>query len=416
MENSLLNLSVHQKRFDFEQASLFLFLWILVSLPFSVMEWNPGLVYFNRAMLLIVGVWAFFLMSGSKFKKHIFAFPYVLVLLLLYFVYGGIRASNIFDFFHEVVISGGAAIICLSVAALSTKFKRDINLPKYVSLILLMYSLDVLFQAITGVNVFGIEPYGVRNWGFFVYGAPSAGVFIAMLFFVPWFWLTGTKRVVMYAIVISAMIVANDRAPVAQILAAIFFYLIFIRREYIRTITSLVACFLAFYVLFHLNLVPSRVHLLFESFFYLLQSKHGIAEVIQDSSLAASFSVHGYIEKWASIYSHWFVLSNWFNVMFGTGIGIAPVILSEYTGGVVGRPHSNILEVIITFGLVPFAYFVAMFISFVRQYKSLSIVVLPALLPFSFYSIYSFNWFFLFIMSLVVAIQLKRRECNFLPS
>lgn len=377
------------------------------------MEWNPSLVYFNRAILFIVGIWAFFLVLRSKFKKHTFSFPYVLLLLFLYVVFGGIRANNSYDFFQEVVVNGGMIIICLSLAALSTKFNRDINLPKYVSLILLFYSLDVLLQAIVGLNVFGIEPFGVRNWGFFVYGAPSAGVFIAMLFFVPWFWLAGAKRVAVYAIVISALIVSNDRAPVAQILAAILFYLVFIRAKYILTVASLVTCFLAFYALSYLNLVPSRVHLLFDAFFYMIENKHGISDLIQDSSIAASFSLHGYIDKWVSIFSNWFVIGNWFNVMFGTGIGITPVILAEYTGDV-GRPHSNILEVIITFGLVPFSYFVAMFISFVRQYKSVSIVVLPALLPFSFYSIYSFNWFFLFIISLVVAIQLKRRECNFL--
>jgi hypothetical protein len=379
----------------------------LIILPLMIVELSIVFVIFNRFIFFMVGVVALYYISKIRYKNQLFSPPYVFLVLVIYVFYGCARSDTIHYFFYEGVINGltilmGAALVIWSMNA------KLINFPKYFSILLIAYSLDVIFQSIYGVNILGIEPpiYG-RNWGMFVYGAPTAGIYISMMFFVPWFWLKGPKLVMVYCLVIVALFLSNDRGPILQIMAILFIYSFI---YHFKLTITLFVFFIVFVINFDFSYeyLPHRIGMLFKLLSHIMD--FGVNDLISNSSVSSEYSIQAYIAKYVLIYNGWFSFDNIWNLLFGTGIGITSIILEQYTG--VGRPHSNVLEFIITFGLLYSTYFIILVMVVIKRTKKISIVIMPALFPFSFQSLYSFNWFILFIAACLVMIYSYKTKIN----
>lgn len=391
----------------------YVLLLLTIVLPFVILEWSPLFVVINRVLFYMAGGLAIYVSLGARFNDSVFSPPYVLFLLLIYSLYGVIRADSFIDLFFESILNSfmfllGAAIVLWS------KKSNLINFPKLLSIILFVHCIDVIFQSVFGFNVLGIvPPIEGRNWGMFVYGAPSAGSYISMMFFVPLFWLRGFRLVVAYVVIGLALFMANDRGPVLQIFSILFVYGLFF---YFKVMMLIIVLFASLLYLFDFGyeVLPERIAMAVKAVSYVVE--YGVSGLISDHRLANEYSIGGYLEKYASIYNGWFSMDNMWNVLFGSGIGITSVVLEEYAG--IGRPHNNVLEFLITFGVLPSIYFILFVVGVVMREKKASIVLMPALFPFSFFSIYSFNWFFLFILLCVVFNYVSREnnmKKNFSP-
>ena len=385
--------------------------WIILSqlvlLPLLVLEWNPLLVVANRFLFYVAGIIAISYILTNKYDNNIFSAPYVFFIILFYMFYGFLGANNFHELFYESFLNGlmflfGTALIIWSYTA------KLINFPKFISILLVFHSIDVIFQALFGVNVVGLPPYiNDRNWGMFFYGAPTSGVFISMVFFIPWFFLKGWLRVFLYILFIAALLLSNDRGPVIQVFTILLVYgMVYKFKLAITFVTLLLLIMLSMYGSI-LEYLPSRVGLLVRSFHHFIE--YGINDFLAMVS-ENSFSIKAYQEKYLAIYYGWFNFSNISHVFFGSGIGITHTILEEYTG--VGRPHHTILELLITFGVCVFAYFFVILTKVIKKFKSISVVIMPALFPFSFSTIYSFNWFILFLSACISMVYIYRKQLN----
>lgn len=80
---------------------------------------------------------------------------------------------------------------------------------------MLMGSIYLDFQS--GIIVTGV---------LFYFGAPTFGVFLSFVFFLPFFYLkNGWLKLLVIAISVGGLIVANDRAPIVQIGLALLLFM-----------------------------------------------------------------------------------------------------------------------------------------------------------------------------------------------
>ena len=71
-------------------------------------------------------------------------------------------------------------VICVR-ATEKEPLKKDLG--NYVSIIVFFFAFDTVFQKIFGINSFGIEPWGERNWGFFFSSALPTMALSQVFFF-----------------------------------------------------------------------------------------------------------------------------------------------------------------------------------------------------------------------------------------
>jgi hypothetical protein len=369
-------------------------LLLIAALPFLAIKVSLINIVIGKVIFMVSGFLALFSLVNSRYKfrkKDIL----ILVLILIYSLLGLSHVNKLEDLIWDFLPS--FLVFLFSFFILKSYINHnDTNFIKLVSYILIFYSFDVVFQYFTGENVIGWDQNtSNRYWGFFYYGAPTAGIFISMLFYIPWFVFTGAKRVAIYVLLIAALLMTNDRGPILQILTISVVYGL-IYKPKVTTFLILLAVAL----LYSIDL-PNRVELVRQ---LAVDVVFGNEFIYHEDDI---YSINGYLDKYILIINNWFSLSNATNFIVGAGIGGSELILKELIG--LSRPHSHLLEFFITFGIFTGSFLIFLLVRFVASMKQCGIILAPIVFPFSFSSIYSFNWFILAVIA-VICIQLLQNN------
>jgi hypothetical protein len=264
-----------------------------------------------------------------------------------------------------------------------------------ISYFLVFCSFDVILQSILGVNILGLEPpINGRYWGMFVFGAPSFGVFASILFFGACFYLRG--KYLMLGSIIVAVLLSGDRGAILSLLWSMTMYVLFIRKNLSEILLAGVFFGAVIVILANFSwLIPARILSLVDFLFEFWEPSFDVGNIFGLAEAPESASIAGYIQKYQLIWTGWFSWDNGLNAFFGTGWGLTHEKLAEVTG--VGRPHNLLLELVIIYGIFTPLLFLK-FILLLSKHKKFSTLIIVYTSPFMFYSVYSFNFFIIFIL------------------
>ena len=398
-----------------------LVIWLVVSIPFSAFkgeffnpdEGNPVIVILNRTLILLVMTYCFFSMiSSKKFLLELYSFT-TLSLILFYVSCLGV--------FYNVMYGGSflnlSDIIFITSLFIITTYLIEYNISKIllpaITIILLFYGLDIIIQSVVGYNLLGYPTGHNRNWGFFIYGSPAPGYFLVMLFFIPFFYLKGLKRILFYTILTAAVFLTGDRGPLLQLLFSVFLGLIFIERRYFLSIFLISIIGLSSYFAKAYDLLPYRYNNFVDALSYyknkgLDKILHDFANLNDDSVTTKlnQLNLVGYFEKYHDLYYKWFTFENIIYIFTGAGLGSSDIVLSELVG--FGRPHNFLIEVVIILGLIPSVLFFILTVIFLKNSKKYAFIILPTLTPFINASMTSFNFVILIFLQILCIYQYQK--------
>jgi len=379
---------------------IFPLLLILIMLPYIILDAYPTIFWFSKIILLLFMAAVTFIWM-TKARTHISAVETLIILLhFFYFLLGFVNYIafagwvGAFDFFFNAYIFVAAVFFYYIIPgqALLTK--------KYSMLLVALtnfHSANIILQYLTGQDLFGNQPIGERYWGMFGYGAPTGGIFLSMLYFIPFLLLRGAPRVISILMCSFAIIMTGDRGPIVQmflsLLAAISIYSLY-AKQYLHILYAFMFILLGAYYAISNDLIPERVFVFYD---FLVYNGFSWGEISANSSL---LSVEGYVHKWTLIFLNWFSTTNLFNMIVGSGLGATDVMLSEIAG--VGRPHNILIEVVITYGILGGLMMLLIFLYLIRMAPLNSIILFPSIIPFAFQSIYSSNLFVLFLIQIYI--------------
>lgn len=406
----------------------FVIIWVFITIPFSAFKgyfFNPDegniiILSLNRIILLCSGLYCFFTIINLKiFKMEFYSFT-TLTLLTVYISSLGIL--------YTIIFSGNlinlADIVFLIMLLIITNFIIDYNILKLLllssTLVLLFHSLDIIFQTIFTFNIAGIEPVYIgkgflsnRNWGFFNYGSPTAGYFFSMLFFIPLFCLQGIKRILFYILLITAIILTNDRGPIIQLSFAILYYFIVIKRYYFQSFIGISLFATGIYYLNNMKILPTRIGNVIDVIqFYTINGwSNLIINYDQKDSDLVKVALHhqnlyGYMEKISILINQWYTYDNLIYNLFGIGLGSSDLVMGSLTD--LGRPHNLIIEILAVTGLIPGLILVLLILKFMKKNKDYVLIFLPTISPLTTHSITSFNFMFLIFFQILLVFQLSK--------
>ena len=233
-------------------------LWLLLTMPFAAFKGvidnvDLGtiiLMSFNRFLFIFIGVYSLIDYIFSKNKIDI----YITCLFLLISFTTIIGIVNTIFFvgldFRAIILDCTPFLFFFSILMYLRKFDQLKIIGNFVCVVIIFYSLDLIFQYFFSFNIIGIEPVlGNKNWGFFDMGSPPAGHFLSIFYFFPYFFTNGLKRFLIYLIITAGILVSGDRGPVIQILFSIFLYIL-IDIKGLKSLTVFVISILCFYFYF----------------------------------------------------------------------------------------------------------------------------------------------------------------------
>lgn len=392
--------SVSERR---DRGLTILLAYLFITLPFAVSDWFPLLRVANRSLLLAAGIiaaWSLFVKNGYRVRS---SWSSLLALLLFLHMGLAIFRSDSTEMMWETVKENLNLFAVVALASWSHTVGPRF-LPRVIIWTTAVYSVDVLIQRVVGVDLFGLQPFGDRYWGVFSYGAPTFGVFISTVFFVPWFFLKSRlKRFLLGALYLAALLIASDRAPLVQLFLAL---VIFVPVPLILKLLfggGLIAG--GYYVvLANPEWLPEKVRLLLEAVRLLIIM--GPRDFLTDSETLRQLSLDAYLEKWVDVLSAWFTYDNGVNVLLGTGWGALPYVLRDTAGW--SRPHSTYLELVISLGLIGSVILAAVVLGLWWRYPRRFLLLAPVVLPFVFFSVFSANWLFLSLMAYMMFVWAPR--------
>ncbi|EGA63709.1 hypothetical protein VIBR0546_16486 [Vibrio brasiliensis LMG 20546] len=265
--------------------------------------------------------------------------------------------------------------------------------PRLFCVIASAFSLDAVFQSIYGTNIFGFsEPFMGRHWGVFHYGAPTLGIYLSLIFFVPMYVLKSRILAVLtMSIFALGILVSNDRAALMIVFSSFLIYMLIQgggkRILYLIALTMLIVILSA--VLY--DYLPYRIQWLVGFIKEVLVSDNISPEMLD------RFSVSAYVDIWTTNIRIWFDQDNLFFVFFGSGFGNLQYFLVSEGG--YERTHSFLLEILMTFGVFGNVFILIMLKGIIRNYNSGAIMILSYFTPFFFFSLYSANTLFMLIFS-----------------
>lgn len=372
---------------DVDRIILVLLGYMLVSLPFAVIDFSFPLVLFNRLVLLLVGFLCVFSALGKRgFNIALNGTFMALAIILMHSVVSMMR-DNTFDYAKELV-----TLMSLVAVVLWARDVRVDRLARFAIGIAVFYSLDAIYQHYTGIDWFGFAPWGNRSWGAFNFGAPTLGVFLAMIIFLPFFFVKSRwLRWSAFLLIAFGMLVANDRAPMVQvIMAALLFSKLRLKYKLLT-----IGCVLA-PIFFVPALPPATSNRIIALYWGLHLFLFG-QETMEFKDFYYSSGIEAYGQIWGSLVTAWFRGDNIFNVIFGTGWGSSARLAERLSG--LGRPHSIHLEIMVSWGLLGYAVIIAKLFNIALRYRAFFIILASSVLPFTFFSLISFNPFFLMALN-----------------
>lgn len=368
--------------------------YLFITLPFAVSDWFPLLRVVNRSLFLAAGIiaaWSLFVKNRYRVRT---SWSSLLALLLFLHMGLAIYRSDSTEMMWETVKENLNLFAVVALASWSHTVGPRF-LPQVIIWTSAIYSVDVLIQRVVGVDLFGLQPFGERYWGVFSYGAPTFGVFISTVFFVPWFFLESKlKRVLVCVLYLAALLAASDRAPLVQLFLAL---VLFVPAPLILKLAFGGGLITGAYYLVWANpeWLPEKIRLLLDAVQLLII--RGPSDFLTDSATLRQLSLDAYLEKWVDVLSAWFTYDNVVNVVFGTGWGALPHVLRDTAGW--SRPHSTYLELVISLGVIGAVVLTVVLLALWWRHPRRFLLLAPIVLPFAFFSVFSANWLFLSLMA-----------------
>ena len=377
--------------------------YMLASLPFAVVDFLLPLVFFNRLVLVLVGVLCAFSALGKRGFNLTLNGTFIVLAIILVHSFFSIMLDNTFDYVKELI-----TLMSLVAVVLWSKDVRVEGLARFAIGIAVFYSLDAIFQNYTGTDWFGFTPWGNRSWGAFNFGAPTLGVFLAMVIFLPFFFIKNTLiKWLFFLLIALGMVVANDRAPMVQVvLAALLFSKLRLKYKLLT-----IGCVLA-PIFFVPALPPATSNRIIALYWGLHLFLFG-QETSELKGFYYSSGIEAYGQIWGSILTGWFQWDNIFNVIFGTGWGSSFHLAERFSG--LGRPHSIHLELLVSWGILGYAAVIAKIFHLFLRYRACFIILASAVLPFTFFSLVSFNPFFLMVLNYMFFVSAVGSTSSFKP-
>jgi hypothetical protein len=376
--------------YGIDRIIIWLLAYLFATLPFAVTDFSLFLTAFNRSLLIVVGgLCAYFALSKRSYNVRLNGTFLILGIIFIHSFISMLRAGTL-DYAKEVGTLFGLVFIAL--------WARDVRvdvLAKAVIGVALFYCVDVIYQYFNGVNLFGFTPRNNRIWGAFYFGAPTFGIFLSFVFFLPFFYLKRRwlKSVVVVIFAVT-MFIANDRAPIVQTVLAILLFMS------LRPWHKLLAFGFALTPILLVTVsdpsASNRVIAIYEGVNFFLFSKDS-AEL---EGFLNSYGMTAYLDIWGGVTGGWFRWDNLVNVLFGTGWGSAPdaaASVSEF-----GRPHNIHLELLIIWGVVGYAAVLGWLIRLYRRHRETFVIFATAVLPFGFFSLTSSNYLFMITISYIL--------------
>lgn len=378
-----------------------LLLYLFATLPFAVVDFSLTFSTFNRLVLLgVASLCALSALAKRSFRVPVNGLMIVVVVLVLHTLISMLRAGRI-EYLRE--LANLLTLMCIA------GWSRDVPLDTFVRGVIAaasFYCVDVFFQYLVGVDLFGFVPRNNRYWGAYYFGAPTFGTFLSFILLVPFFHLRRRRwRIAFTLLFVVAMVVSNDRSPVVQSALALFLFAP-IGALY-RVL--LIGCALV-PILFVTAMDPAvsnRVLAMYWGLRLLLLDR-GSPE-FQDFLNAYGFG--SYFDVWRRVLTGWFYWGNMHNVLFGTGWGSVLDSLKKLFAEV-SRPHSIHIDLIVSWGIIGYAIFLGWVVRLYKEHRQRFVMFAPCVLPMSSFSLTSANYLFMMTISFILfmAASDRRRE------
>ena len=273
------------------------------------------LFYFSHIFLIIKKNLKFSIFSSLLFLYIVCWFPYVLIV-------GDIS-----------VVSNYIALWLGFIFYFTTRDHSDYFL-KAILCIAIFACIDALYQFIFGADLFGIPLYaGARATGPFTWPSPVIGSFVAILFFLPAIILPSTLlRMTIQILFLITILISGNRSNILQIIAIIFLF----SGKNVRI--------LLFVVIGSMFLYYEELLRLFD-----LTALIRVIELLSYDKVIALESEPGRrLHMWQHLYENLDVIT----FLFGAGVAVSEVYISEiYTYGY-KHPHHFYLELFYNLGVV----------------------------------------------------------------
>lgn len=269
--------------------------------------------------------------------------------------------------------------------------KNPYKLFKFIFIVMIIYSLDALFQFFNGVDIFGIPLCcGTRASGPFAWGSPVIGSFLMTLFFVPEFIKISNKiKILFYLLFFTAIILSGSRGALLQIVFVLFIF----KFSFKYKIFSLVLIFVIFtFVLSSLSIDShtfERLMLLFDP----------------QAMWAYESRASGRIAFWDEYLMQ--IIQD--NIILGAGLGGLEPYLFNLTGHYI-HSHHLYLEIVLTFGMLGTILFIKfLFDLYTNTNKIEKMVFWSFWGPFNaLHSVFDFYWATMMFFSLMIVLLSKQ--------
>jgi O-antigen ligase len=345
--------------------------YLFALMPFAVEKHSEKLMYMNRSLFFAVGAIVFIAIGMKKIKVENYAY------ILLFGIYTLIQVC----IFAVLIDNGNFSYSFFKwaqfiIAALLFIWSRYITyeqrklLAYLIIAITLFYSTDAIIQYVIGVDIFGYKDKQ-RSWGAFVYGAPPLGFLISMMFFVPIYYLKNKMLLIStYFCLLLALLLAQDRASILQVMIAIFAALII--KGYIRYAIILFSAGVGFFYLYQLS-DTYRIAMLINASAAFVGSGFDLDVLVANNEL---YSLGEYVKKYEIIIEFLLSKHDPLAVIFGVGFGASDSYLSNYLQA--GRTHWSYLQYFVEFGVIGVVVAVMLIFRIIARKE---ILLLPLILP-----------------------------------
>ena len=381
-----------------DKLVIVLLVYLFATLPFAVIDFSQPITIFNRFVLIMVGILcAFIALSKRSFRVRLNGAFIILGIIFIHSLISMLGAEP-FDYAKEVVTFFSLVFIAM--------WARDVRvdvLAKAVIAVALFYCIDAIYQYVNGIDLFGFPTRNNRSWGAFYFGAPTFGIFLSFVFFLPFFYLKNRwLKLVVIAIFVGGLIVANDRAPIVQIVLAVILFAPF--RPWYR--------FLVIgFALTPILLVPAMDPLVSNRVISLYWGLHLLffePESTEARTFLSQYGLIGYLLIWEGIIDGWLRWANLLNVLFGTGWGSSLDAVRSVSEGESGRPHSIHLDILMVWGIVGYILVLGWLIRLYWHHRETFVIFASVVLPFSFFSLTSSNYLFLMTIIYILFVAASR--------
>lgn len=306
--------------------------WAVALFSYGIAKPLLILFYFSQIFIIIKKNIKFSTSSSLLFIYIACWFPYVLMV-------GDIS-----------VLSNYIALWLGFIFYFATRDYSDYFL-KTILCITVFACIDAFYQFITGADLFGIPLYaGARATGPFTWPSPVIGSFVAILFFLPTIFLRSTfLRVIIQVLFLITILISGNRSNILQIIAVSFLFSGNNMRFFFLLVIGLM--FLYYEELLRLFDLTALIR---------------VVELFSFDKVIALESEPGRrFHMWQHLYENLDVIT----FLFGAGVGVSEVYITEIYPYGYQHPHHLYLELFYNLGVIGLSILVVVFVASYRKFN-----------------------------------------------